>query len=212
MAPRTKDEEILEFWFGRVPGPTLGVRGAWQLMGRLPYWAGKWGRLVRDVDGDMRARFQDDLQRALDGEYDDWVAEPVRLLALLVLLDQFPRNMFRGTPAAFAYDEKSFPLALRALDQGIDQLFYPVARSFFYLPLVHKEDLSCQDRAVEAYRRAAREASGVQKLILSAEYASSLRHRQAIALFGRFPHRNKILGRETTQEEARFLKQPFTHF
>ena len=207
-----KYEEILAFWFGHVPGPELGARGAWQLMGRLPYWAGKWGSLVRDVDGHMRSRFSADVERAAAGQYDHWAAEPPGLLALLVLLDQFPRNIHRGTPAAFANDQKAYPLALRAVDSGIDQQFYPMARSFFYLPLVHKEDLESQNRAVQAYRRAAQEARGIQKLMLRTEYLSSLRHRQAIELFGRFPHRNEILGRETTEAEARFLRQPFTRF
>jgi uncharacterized protein (DUF924 family) len=209
---RMKYEEILEFWFGHVPGRELGARGAWQLIGRLPYWAGKWGSLVRDVDGHMRRRFSADLEHAAAGQYDHWAAEPAGLLALLVLLDQFPRNIHRGTPAAFANDQKAYPLALRAVDNGMDQHFYPVARSFFYLPLVHREDLESQNRAVEAYRRAAQEARGIQKLMLRTEYLSSLRHRQAIELFGRFPHRNEILGRETTEAEARFLRQPFTRF
>lgn len=205
-------EEVLEFWFGGVPGAALGVGGAWRLIGRLPYWAGKWGSLVRDVDGEMRQRFSTALERGARGDYDHWAEHPAGCLALLVLLDQFPRNIHRGTPAAFANDDKALAVAIRALDAGVDQEFFPVARSFFYLPLVHREELTAQDRAVEAYRRAVREARGLQKLILSVELASTLRHRQAIANFGRFPHRNEILNRQSTEAEARFLRQPFTRF
>ncbi|MBT9548155.1 MAG: DUF924 domain-containing protein [Candidatus Sericytochromatia bacterium] len=205
-------EPVLTFWFGHIPGQQLNARQSAAIISRLPYWAGKWGSLIRDVDGEMRAQFTDMLEKAAQGEFEHWLSEPTSLLAWLLLLDQFPRNMYRGTPTAFSHDQKTLPVALKAIEEKIDQQFFPVARSFLYLPLVHQEELRYQDMAVVAYRQAVHAARGVQKAILLAEYASSLRHREAIQRFGRFPHRNAILGRETTQEEATFLRQPFTRF
>lgn len=211
-ADRAKRDGILVFWFGHIPGRDLSFRGSLQLIARLPFWAGKWGQLLHDVDAKMRALFDADLERAARGQYDHWAAEPAGRLALILLLDQFTRNLHRGTPDAFSCDEKVLPIAKEALARGEDQLFYPAARSFFYLPFVHQEDARCQDLAVDAYRRAMREAGGIQKAILLAEYFSALRHRQAIQRFGRFPHRNRILGRESTPDEQRFLRQPFSSF
>jgi uncharacterized protein (DUF924 family) len=209
---RTKIDEILRFWFGRPPEHTLAPGAQWQIIRRLPVWAGNWGRRLWDVDAEIRARFGDDLRRAEAGEYDDWAETPDGRLALILLLDQFSRNIHRGTPDAFAQDAHTLHIALDGIERGEDKLFYPLARSFFYLPLVHQEDLQYQDQAVAAYREAVHEAGGIQRLILLAEYCSALRHRVAIKHFGRFPHRNRILGRPSTPDERRFLKQPFSHF
>jgi uncharacterized protein (DUF924 family) len=207
-----KVDEILRFWFGHVPGRSLDRRANLQILRRLPMWAGNWGRRILDTDTGIRQRFEDELRRAAQGEYDDWASSPPGRLALVLLLDQFSRNMYRATPAAYAYDAKALPIALDGLDRQEDKLFYPVARSFFYLPLEHQEDLACQDRAVALYREALREARGVQRAILAAELISALRHRDAIRRFGRFPHRNVVLGRESTAAERRFLRQPFSRF
>jgi uncharacterized protein (DUF924 family) len=208
-----KIEEILKFWFGHVPGRRLSRRGARQILRRLPMWAGNWGRRFFDVDREIRLRFSGDLRRAEAGACDDWASTPTGRLALLLLLDQFSRNIHRGTPAAFANDAKSLRLALEALEQGEDKLFYPVVRSFFYLPLEHQEDIVYQDRAVAAFNDAVRDAgSGLQCAILMAERFSAGRHREAIQRFGRFPHRNRILGRSSSVAELRFLRQPFTRF
>jgi uncharacterized protein (DUF924 family) len=207
-----KVDEILRFWFGHLPGRSLDYRGTLQIARRLPMWAGNWGRWFLDTDTGIRRRFEDDLRRAAQGEYDDWASSPAGRLALILLLDQFSRNMYRGTPQAYAYDAKTLPIALEGLDRQEDKLVYPAARSFFYLPLVHQEDLACQERAVALYREALREARGIQRAILLAENISAVRHRDAIRRFGRFPHRNEVLGRTSAAAELRFLRQPFSRF
>jgi uncharacterized protein (DUF924 family) len=208
----TNSDEILTYWFGHIPGRVLSSREQWQIVKRLPVWAGKWGRLLWDVDKEVRERFGESLLDASAGKYDHWVSTPTGRLALILLLDQLSRNMHRDTPDAYAQDVKTLPLAVEALEQGQDKQFYPLARSFFYLPLVHQEELVHQDRAVAAYREAAAEARGLQRAILKAEYLSALRHREAIRRFGRFPHRNDVLGRQSTIAELRFLRQPFSRF
>lgn len=207
-----KITEILMFWFGHVPGRTLGSGARRQILKRLPFWAGNWGRRFWDVDRELRARFGDDLIRAGRGEYDDWASTATGRLALILLLDQFSRNIHRGKPEAFAYDDKTIGIALDGLDWEEDRAFYPLVRSFFYLPLEHQEDIRHQEHAVQAFRAALREARGFQWTILFAEYCSAIRHRDIIRRFGRFPHRNRILGRPSTRAEQRFLKQPFSRF
>jgi uncharacterized protein (DUF924 family) len=209
---RVKSDEILKFWFGHIPGSALQKGGSRQLVARVPFWAGKWGRMLWDVDARIRNQFGDDLVRASRGEFDHWAELPTGRLALILLLDQFSRNIHRGNPAAFADDARTLKIALAGLDAGEDMQFYPVARSFYYLPLVHQEDPACQEQAVALYSKALREARGIQKTILFAEYCSAVRHRQVIRRFGRFPHRNRILGRMSTAEERRFLREPFSHF
>lgn len=202
--------DILIFWFGEVPGPELERPLA--LVRRLPYWAGNWGKWLFDVDGRIRERFGADLERAAAGAYDHWRAAPSGRLALLILLDQMSRNVHRGTDQAFAYDAKGLQVALAALDAGDDRRVHPVARSFHYLPLMHQEGLDFQERSVALYAAAWRDARGLARLVVGAEYASALRHRQIIRAFGRFPHRNVALGRVSTPAELRFLRQPMSSF
>ena len=123
-------------------------------------------------------------------------------LALIVLLDQFSRNMFRGTARAFAADAKALSVACAALDRGFDQEAPAVLRSFFYLPFEHSEVLADQERSVALFE-ALGDADGL-------DYA--IRHHDIIARFGRFPHRNELLGRENTPEESTFLTQPGSRF
>lgn len=207
-----RSEDVLRYWFGHIPGRRLTARGTCQILARLPMWGGNWGRRVWDVDRDIRERFGATLAQAATGAYDHWTGEPTGRLALIVLLDQFSRNIYRGKPEAFQFDSKTLEIAKEGLARGEDRLFYPAARSFFYLVLEHQEDLVCQDRAMAYYRNALRRTGCVQRMILLAEITSAARHRQMIRRFGRFPHRNRILGRESTPEEERMLRQPFTQF
>jgi uncharacterized protein (DUF924 family) len=126
-----------------------------------------------------------------------------------LLLDQFPRNAYRGTPLAFAGDARAQEVTLMGLERGYQQRFTPLERLFFYLPLEHAENLALQDRSVELMRQLEAEAPELAKAQL-ADYAE--RHRAVIARFGRFPHRNEILGRESTPEEFEFLAEPGSSF
>jgi len=140
--------------------------------------------------------------QARAGEIDGWAVEADGLLALVILLDQVPRNLFRGTPEAFTTDAKALALARLAVDQGMDRDLGVDQRAFLYLPFEHAEDLADQERAVALFR-----ALG------DATYLDfAIRHRDVIARFGRFPHRNAILGRESSAAERQFLETPGSSF
>ena len=149
----------------------------------------------------MRGRFLPLWERAAGGGLGRWRGSPLASLALAIVLDQFPRNMFRGTPRAFSSDELALAVARAAVERGFDRLLSPVERTFVYLPFEHAEDLAAQRRSV-----ALSSALSPDR----AEYAR--RHYEIIARFGRFPHRNAILGRESIAEEAEFLEQPGSSF
>lgn len=154
----------------------------------------RWFRKDDAFDHDFRARFLGAHDAALRGEFDAWAVNPQGALALLILLDQFPRNAFRGTARMFESDAKARALAKGAIEAGFDQDFEPDLRNFFYLPLMHSEELADQDRAIELARGLGGEAL---------HYAQM--HRDIIEKFGRFPHRNAVLGRTGTPEERKFL-------
>ena len=151
--------------------------------------------------------FLEDYERAARGEYDGWREEPESCLALVILLDQFPRNLFRNYPQAlYATDDKALDISRAAVQKGFDQKPPPFQRHFLYMPFMHSEDLEDQQRSVALFRELATEEGGPDVT----EYAEG--HRDIIERFGRFPHRNEVLGRETTPEEAEFLEQPGSSF
>lgn len=156
----------------------------------------RWFRKDEAFDRDFRERFLTVHEAAASGEIDSWGATPDGALALLVLLDQFPRNAFRGTARMFATDPRARRIARIAVEAGFDEIVGSPLAQFFHLPFMHSEDLADQDMAVELSR-----ASGPDSL----KWAQL--HRDIIARFGRFPHRNAPLGRTTTSEEQRFLDE-----
>lgn len=190
-----RSEEILRHWFGE---------GA----DRSAYWFGK----SEEVDAELRRLFKYDVDRAASGILDDWAATPRGRLALILLLDQFPRNLHRGTPAAFAWDKRALSLALEGLDRGHDRQLAPIERAFFYLPLEHSEDPAHQERAVTLYEALLSEVPADARATFESFLDYARQHRAIIDRFGRFPHRNAILGRETTGEEAAFLEGPGSSF
>lgn len=166
----------------------------------LAFWreAGpsRWFRKDPAFDRDFRDRFLNAHAAAVRGELDAWAATPDGALALCVLLDQFPRNAFRGTPRMFATDAQARAIAMIAIDAGFDDAVDAQLRQFFYLPLMHSEEIADQELCVELSRPLATD---------SHRYA--VMHRDIIRRFGRFPHRNEIIGRESTPEELRFLAE-----
>lgn len=154
----------------------------------------------------MAARFSGLLESALAGKLSAWERTPLAALALIVLLDQFPRNIFRGDPRSFAGDPLALRVARMAVRRGFDTLLRPVERTFVYLPFEHAEDLAAQRQSLRLFAALARDSNGASTV----DYA--LRHYDIIARFGRFPHRNAMLGRESTPEEAEFLDQPGSSF
>ncbi len=155
---------------------------------------GRWFKKDAAFDDEFRARFAAAHEAAASGALDDWANTADGALALMILLDQFPRNCFRGTARMFATDAKALTLAKRAIVQGFDLVVDADLRRFFYLPFMHSEALADQDRSLELYAPLGEE---------SMRYA--VIHRDIIVQFGRFPHRNPLLGRTTTMEEQKFL-------
>jgi uncharacterized protein (DUF924 family) len=195
-------DEILGFWFGNLAVSDYPTEE------RSRFWFGK----REQTDETIRARFSTDLARAARGEYNDWKSDAHGRLALILLFDQFPRNIFRDTPQAFAFDHLAQALALEGIEQDCDQRLNPFQRAFFYLPLEHAENLDMQRKSVESHQRLLAGASPELASKLSGYLDYAIRHQQVIERFGRFPHRNKVLGRTSTAEEADYLKQPGSSF
>jgi uncharacterized protein (DUF924 family) len=192
-------ERILHFWFGESDA-------------EVEEHAARWWKKDPAFDQEVRAAFETDLQRAARGERDAWQDEPDSAVALVVLLDQFSRNMYRDTADAFAQDERALAVTLRGIDRGLDAKLAPVRRYFFYMPMMHAENRAIQRRSVEAFAKLAQEKDPRFEGMLrgAADYAR--RHCEIVERFGRFPHRNWILERTTTGEEAAFLLTPGSSF
>ena len=158
--------------------------------------AGSWFRKDAAFDDRFREKFATVHEAAVRGDLDDWLANAEGALALLILLDQYPRNSFRGTARMFATDEEALDVAKRAIASGFDTMVEPTLRLFFYTPFIHSERIENQDRALELYAQLGGD---------TARHAHV--HRDIIVRFGRFPHRNALLGRETTAEEQQFLDE-----
>ena len=154
-------------------------------------------------DAQVRDSLMPAYEQAATGAFADWAQTGRGAVALCILLDQFPRNVFRGSPKSFATDPQALAITLQALDKGLDQGLSANEKLFLYLPLEHDEDLASQTLCCELMR----ERIGKAELI---DYAD--RHRVIIERFGRFPHRNASLGRESTPEELAFLKEPGSSF
>jgi uncharacterized protein (DUF924 family) len=171
-----------------------------------------WWAKSDATDREIAARFGADVEAAAAGKYDDWAATPTGLLALVLLTDQFPRNIHRGRPQSFAYDPMALQWSLDGLGRGVDRALRPIQRVFLYLPLEHAESLALQERAVELFEQLLREVPDSHKESFAGFHNFALRHRDIIARFGRFPHRNAILGRSSTPEEIAFLQTPGSSF
>lgn len=190
----TSSAAILDFWFGSEAPQAF--RAAW--FEKNPAF-----------DQEISHRFQIEIGQALTGGLAAWEDMPRSALALILLLDQFPRNAYRNTPRAFSGDARGQTVALLGLERGYDKTLTPLERFFFYLPLEHAEDLGLQGKCVELMCALEAESPAVAAA-KAADYAE--KHRAIIARFGRFPHRNEILGRDSTLEEIEFLQEPGSSF
>lgn len=191
--------EVRAFWF-------LPDTGAGTAAGFRP----EWFRKDPAFDESIRARFGPLVERALTlpaGAPPAWGAAPDDVLAEILVLDQFPRNLYRGQPRAFAGDARALALALALIGRGDDRRLRPLERLFAYLPLEHAEDLALQDRSVDLFSALAAGHEGFGEVL---DYAE--RHRDVIRRFGRFPHRNAALGRASTPAEVEYLAQPGSGF
>jgi len=170
----------------------------------IPDRMGWWFSADQQRDDQLATRYKALVEECAAGRLYRWLDDPEGRLALILALDQLPRNLFRGTPRAFAQDPYTAALCLAAAHTGQDQELLPVQRAFLYMPLQHMEDLQAQEAGVQLYDRLA--AENPQWPVFAEGFAPFARvHRDIIARFGRFPHRNAILGRESTTEEAEYL-------
>jgi uncharacterized protein (DUF924 family) len=198
---------VRDFWFGPRP------MSAAELKGRIRFWFGDGhSRLRLQRDEQIRLRFAALLERAAAGRLAAWADGPRRRLSLIILLDQFPRNMFRGTARAFAYDAQALALTLSGMQSAADAALDVVQRMFFYMPLQHAESREAQDESVAAYRRLHSEAPEELRGPFSSALRSAENHRAIIEQFGRFPYRNDVLGRASTREEGEWLRKGGTSF
>lgn len=194
---------VRDFWFGKLP------MSAETLNRRLELWfgSGMSAEARQRADDIIRARFGSLFERAAAGELAGWADSPRRLLSLILLLDQFPRSLFRGTAQAFAYDEQALAVTLSGMQSAADGALDPVERIFLYMPLQHAESREVQDESVAAYRRLLNEAPRELRSAFEGCLQFAQEHRAIIERFGRFPHRNKVLGRANTPEEETWLRE-----
>jgi uncharacterized protein (DUF924 family) len=182
--------EILDFWFGAPPHDERDY----------------WFRKDDSFDARIRDRFGPTIAAACAGAFGEWCHDPDGALARVIVLDQFTRNVYRGTPAAFSGDARALATAEDAIEAGFDHSLTPYGRWFLYMPFQHSEDRTMQERSVALFTALAAEPG----LASTLPYAT--RHADVIRRFGRFPHRNAILGRASTPEEVAFLATPGSAF
>lgn len=176
MPEDLQPEDVLAFWFDARVRP-------------------RWFDSTPELDAEIRERFQALWERAARGELDDWARQVEGVLALAIVLDQLPLNMFRGDPRSFSTEAAAIRVAHEAVRDGLDRALAPERRVFLYMPLMHSENMADQDEAVRLF-----EASGLEDNLRFARH-----HRELVRRFGRFPHRNAILGRVSTPEELAYL-------
>ena len=187
-------DAILDFWFGPRHSPVRNTA------------RDVWFRKDAAFDAEIRIRFGDATAIALAGGYGEWCAAPEGALARVLLLDQFTRNIHRDTPVSFAGDARALATAQDTVDRGLDHALDPHGRWFLYLPFEHAEDHAAQQRSLALFGALAEETG------LAAPLEWAKKHAEVVARFGRYPHRNSILGRTSTPEELAFLDQPGSRF
>ena len=194
-APSDRAQQIHDYWFGPADD--------WQQV--LKNNSPRWFAGGEAMDSEIRTEFASTLETARRGEFDAWQDSIIGAMALVLLMDQFPRHIHRGNPKAFGYDEFSLDICLRGIERGIDSAMSPVQQVFFYLPLQHAEDLDIQNRSIEMMELRAGQCDEAFKAFMENSLDYARQHHDIIQRFGRFPHRNQILDRANTEEEQIFL-------
>jgi len=192
-----KIDEIHHFWFDDCLDNVEKIKRRFAL----------WFSVCGEFDREVTAKFGADVACAAAGEYNSWAGTPRGALALILLLDQFPRNIYRGTGRAFAHDEKALAHCLAVSDGGGDKALGFIERVFLLMPLQHAEDAKIQRLSVERFARLREDAAPAFQEIADGNHEYALLHKKIIDQFGRFPHRNKILGRQSTAEEEEYLRE-----
>jgi uncharacterized protein (DUF924 family) len=201
MSAAARAQEVLQFWFGSKPYTAAQVT----LRSRLWFGHPEAPELTPQTDELIESHFAALVAAAARDELASWESSPRRRLALILLLDQFPRNIYRGTAMAYAQDDKALRLAVSGMQFGADAALDPIERMFFYMPLMHAESLDVQDEGVAAFRRLLDEAQPELRSYFEGCLRDAQLHRDLVARFGRFPHRNAILGRDSNAAEIEYL-------
>ena len=202
MTQPAAPEDVLDFWFGQ-PGSAADVAARQNKL-----WFGKSAA----NDQLVTERFADTLLAAGAGKLDHWALTPRNQLALIVVLDQFPHHIHRNHGQSFAYDAQSLALAQAMIENGDAARITPIERVFVYLPLEHAESMAMQDLSVTLYAQLEADAIPAERPLFKGFLDYAQQHREVVARFGRFPHRNDLLGRPSTADEIAFLKQPGSRF
>lgn len=192
---QTRIDAILSFWFKEQ------ALSAPQIDRRMDIWFGE----DEIFDLECKKEFSGDIDRASAGQLDHWAGDPRGRLALILLLDQFRRNIYRNTADAFSHDKMALKLCVEGAREKKDRGLTPIQQAFFYMPLQHTESVKVQDKAVEIYSRLSEAVSPTYRETFETMATFAELHRDIVAQFGRFPHRNKLLGRENTPEEDEYL-------
>ncbi len=204
MTPVTDEsvDSILAFWFGHGTTATE-ISGERQSV---------WWEKHETVDREITTRFESVTEAVAGGRLDHWRSTPKGGLASILCCDQFPRNMYRGKPESFAYDDLALAIAEQMVATGADRELWSIHRVFVYLPYEHSEDMERQHKSIELFHTLAEEAESGEQELFSGYLDFADQHFQIIERFGRYPHRNDILGRESTDAEKEFLAQPGSSF
>jgi uncharacterized protein (DUF924 family) len=192
---------LIETWFGET------LHDPEAIPGRMPWWFGP----DPQRDADLAEAFGDLVTDCASGKNHGWLEQAEGRLAMILALDQLPRNLFRGSTQAFAHDPYTAAICLASAATGVDRALLPVQRAFLYMPLQHFEDLAAQETGVALYQQLADEMSG-QPQFADGFLPYAREHRDIIARFGRFPHRNSTLGRTSTPDEQAYLAGGAPHF
>lgn len=190
-------EEINKFWLGRVEETIIPSEH------RARIWFGE----DLETDAEIKSLFSADLEQAIQGKYDFWEGSPRGQLALIILLDQFSRHVYRATPEAFTQDAKALAICLQGMSVEADHLLSLIERVFYYFPLLHSENLHHQEQSVRAYQILSDLAFSETRIIYDSFLRFANHHYNVIQRFGRFPQRNRVLNRQSTPEEMVYLRE-----
>jgi len=195
-------KSVLDYWFGEAPITPATVKAQSSI----------WFSGSKNIDFDIERRFGKLLSLAASGMLDSWIDEPTSGVALIILLDQFPRNIHRGTAGAFAQDRKALLSCYKLIGQEKFSVLNPLFKSFSLLPLEHSESIADQNRCVEEFKHLLQVSGTEWEKMLSGYLDYAQQHHKIIEEFGRFPHRNAVLGRESTSAELTYLNEGASSF
>ncbi|NUP11427.1 MAG: DUF924 domain-containing protein [Polyangiaceae bacterium] len=195
-------QAVLSFWLGPLDQDGMSSKDH----------AARWFTRSSAFDDEIRQRFGDLHRAVANGEREGWLEDPHTLVAYVIVLDQFSRNLFRNSPDSFAHDAKAARASSLAVERGDEPSLTIQQRVFLYMPFMHSESLEHQDRCVERFRSLAETAPASCRPVLENNADYAVRHRDIVARFDRFPHRNEVMGRPSTPEEIEFLRQPGSSF